>query len=268
MRGATLLPELLAIAPRPRTALAVAVGLVLASPAAGQLGKLTVTAGMPDSAAWKKSTKPPELQKCDDPALRVGWWREWGTVAFTIDSAGRIDTATVMAVKTSGTDAGLESYARRLLAGCTWKPARVDGQKTTVIVRLQFQPDQEKSPVAGPPLPVPTEPGLYLSTSRKLEEAPRVKSCPKIKDSDGGKMELSYIVGADGRVETGSVAIRSTDSESLGPAYTKVLQGCEYQPGRVGGEPVRTQFSVTYKISKLIAVDQFITVPRSAGPPQ
>ncbi len=117
-------------------------------------------------------------------------------------------------------------------------------------------------------MPAPTEPGVYLSTSRKLEEAPRVKSCPKIKDSDGGKMELSYMVGADGRVESQSVVIGSTDSESLVPAYTRVLLGCEYQPGRIAGEPVRTQFSVTYTDSKLMAVDQYTTVPRSAGPPQ
>jgi len=263
MRGASVLPAFLAITSAPRLALTVVCGLLLATPASGPLGKLTVTAGMPDSTAWTKSTRPPQLQKCDDPAARVGWWRGWGTVAFTIDSVGRVDTTTVMAVKASGTDAGLESYARRLLAGCAWQPARVDGQKSTVVVRLQVQPDQEKSSFAGPPLPVPTEPGLYLSTSRSLEEAPRVKSCPRMKDDDAGTVELSYIVGADGRVETASMAIQSASPERLGQAYTKVLQGCEYQPGRIGGDPVRTQFSVSYTFSY-----QYLTVPRTAGPPQ
>lgn len=238
-----------------RLTLATLSALLLATPASAQLGDLVVTAGMPDTSEWGKSTGAPELKKCENPAGRVGWWRGWGSVAFTIDSAGRIDTATVMSVKSSSSDAGLESYARRLLAGCTWQPARIDGRKSTVIVRLRIQPETEKPAPTAPLVPPPAEPGLYLRTSRKLEEGPRRTSCPDPDINGGGKMEVSYIVGTDGRVESASVVILAADSDGLGKAWTKMLLGCVYQPGRIGGEPVRTLSSESFTIRSLTAVE-------------
>jgi hypothetical protein len=236
--------------------LALLYALALATPASAQFGALTVTAGMPDSGAWTKSTRAPVLKRCADPDSRVGWWRGSGSVAFTIDSAGRIDTSTVMAVKTSVSEAGLESYARRLLAGCTWQPARVEGQNTTVVVRLEIQPEVEKPAPSGPFLRAPTEPGLYLRTSRKVEEGPRMRSCPEPDIKGAGRMEFSYIIGIDGRVEAGSVVLLATASESVGAAWTKLLLACIYQPGRIGGEPVRILSSGNLTSSSLTAVDE------------
>jgi len=230
--------------------------LLLARTASAQVGGLSVTAGMPDPSTWGKSTKAPQLRKCDNLASRVGWWRSPGSIAFTIDSAGHIDTSTVMAVKTSVSDAGLESYARRLLVGCTWQPARVEGKNITVVVRLEIQPEVEKPAPSGPFLPAPTEPGLYLRTSRKVEEGPRMRSCPERDIKGGDRMDFSYIIGTDGRVEAGSVVLLAPASEGVGSAWTSMLLGCVYQPGRIGGEPVRILSSGSITTSSLTAVDE------------
>jgi hypothetical protein len=231
-----------------RLTLAALLALVLATPVSGQIGALIVTAGMPDSSAWGKSTRLPELKTCGELASRVGLWKSAGPVAFTIDSTGRVDTVSVMVVNSGpASEEGLESYARRLVMECAWKPAQVDGRKSSVIVRLKISPEAGRALFSGGPmLPPPTEAGLYLQTSPRLEEHPRERECEI--HGRTGRVDLSLIVGTDGMVEVGSVSIIETNSQGTANAYLKTMPNCVFQPGRVGGVPVRTKISMTINL--------------------
>lgn len=226
-----------------------------ASPLSAQLGALTVTAGMPDTSEWGKSTRAPQLKSCGYPETRVGWWKTLGSVAFTIDSTGRVDTVTVMVVRSGpAAEESLESYARRLLVGCTWKPAQVNGAKTPVVVRITILPDQVSDIfLEGPPLAPPAVPDLYIVSARGLDELPRQKECEV--HSREGRAAFSYIVGADGLVEAGSVVLIETNSKGTASAYLKSMPKCTFLPGRVKGVPVRTQLSADID---LVARDQVI----------
>ena len=252
-----------------RLTLATLCALVLATPASAQLGTLTVTAGMPDSSEWGKSTRPPELKTCGELSSRVGWWKGSGVVAFTIDSTGGVDTLSVMVVRANNSaEESLESYARRLLAGCAWKPAQVAGRKSSVVVRLNILSDRGRSSsfTDGLPLPFPTEPGLYLISSRGLDELPRAAECSY--HGRKGRVDFSFIVGVDGLVEPGSVVISATNSEGTARAYSKSMPKCVFQPGRVGGNPVRTQLSATIDLvpRDMISVDR-VETRTTTGPP-
>ena len=253
-----------------RFALATLCSLLLATPASAQLGTLLVTAGMPDSSDWGKSTRPPEFRTCGGRSSRVGVWKgTGGVVAFTIDSAGDVDTMSVMVARAGNTaEESLESYARRLVAGCTWKPAQVAGRRSTVVVRLNILSERQRSSfIDGPPLPPPTDPGLYLISSRGLDELPRAVECEF--HGRKGRVDFSFIVGADGRVEPGSVLISETNSEGTAKAYMKSMPKCVFQPGRIGGKPVRTQLSATIDLvpRDLISVDRVETRTTTKGPP-
>ena len=55
-----------------------------------------------------------------------------------------------------------------------------------------------------------------------------------------GNVTLEFVIGMDGRVEPGSVRIIASPHDALSHAARAVIEGSEFRPGEIDGEPVRT----------------------------
>jgi periplasmic protein TonB len=65
----------------------------------------------------------------------------------------------------------------------------------------------------------------------------------------GGTVQLQFVIGPNGKVESGSVEVLSTPAPALGQAAKAVAEKMEFVPGKKDGAPVRTrvQLPITYK---------------------
>ena len=57
----------------------------------------------------------------------------------------------------------------------------------------------------------------------------------------GGTVQVQFIVGADGKVEAGSVEIVAATVGALGEAAKQVAEKMEFSPGKVNDAPVRAR---------------------------
>lgn len=57
----------------------------------------------------------------------------------------------------------------------------------------------------------------------------------------GGRVQVQFIVGADGKVEPQSVRVVATTTPALADAAAEVAKHLEFSPGIKDGTPVRTQ---------------------------
>lgn len=82
----------------------------------------------------------------------------------------------------------------------------------------------------------------------QVEVAPVLLGCPhnepaRATSGHGDKVTVQYVVGPDGKVESGSVAVRrrhhDSDDQALIERAMQVARACTYQPGEIAGEPVR-----------------------------
>jgi protein TonB len=66
----------------------------------------------------------------------------------------------------------------------------------------------------------------------------------------GGIAEIMFIVDATGKVEPGSVQLVDATQPAFGEAAKKALLQAGFKPGKVAGNPVRTQVSlpIVYRV--------------------
>lgn len=96
-------------------------------------------------------------------------------------------------------------------------------------------------------------------TIAELSAPPRVKSTsaaanavqrslPGELRSIGGKVQLQFVVGADGKVEPGSIEVVVASASALGEAARKAVQGIDFHPGKADGKAVRAmvRFPIVY----------------------
>jgi protein TonB len=94
--------------------------------------------------------------------------------------------------------------------------------------------------------------GIY--TPGELTSLPKVSSPAKLKSlieqsypselrgkGVGGRVQVQFVVGADGKVEPGSIKVVAATAPSLVEAATAVAAKIEFTPGMKDGKPVRTQ---------------------------
>ena len=65
----------------------------------------------------------------------------------------------------------------------------------------------------------------------------------------GGTVQLEFIIGANGKVEPGSVQVVDSPAPALGAAAKAVAEKMEFVPGKKDGAPVRArvQLPIAYK---------------------
>lgn len=65
----------------------------------------------------------------------------------------------------------------------------------------------------------------------------------------GGTVRLSFIIGANGKAEPGSIEVVDTPAPELGTAAKSVAENIEFTPGKKGGQPVRArvELPITYQ---------------------
>jgi protein TonB len=65
----------------------------------------------------------------------------------------------------------------------------------------------------------------------------------------GGTVQLQFVIGANGKVEPGSIEVVSTPAPALGQAAKTVAEKMEFVPGKKDGSAVRARVTlpITYK---------------------
>ena len=95
-----------------------------------------------------------------------------------------------------------------------------------------------------------------LTTKPKLASSARTaqlvqKSYPaKLRDAGvDGTVQVQFIIGADGKVESSSVEVLSASVPALAEAAKEVAAKIEFSPGKVNDAPVRTRvlLPIVYK---------------------
>jgi periplasmic protein TonB len=61
-----------------------------------------------------------------------------------------------------------------------------------------------------------------------------------------GAVEIEFIIGADGRLEPGSIQLLSSSNERLTKAVMDIAPGLRYTPGEVSGRAVRVLTEQTF----------------------
>ena len=56
----------------------------------------------------------------------------------------------------------------------------------------------------------------------------------------GGRVQLRFVVDANGKVEASSIQVVATPVEALGEAAAEAIAKIEFEPGKKDGRPVRT----------------------------
>ena len=64
-----------------------------------------------------------------------------------------------------------------------------------------------------------------------------------------GEVVMQFIVGADGKVEPGSMEVKSSPHKQFSDAVRVALMATRYRPAEVGGNPVRQLVQQTFKFS-------------------
>lgn len=95
-----------------------------------------------------------------------------------------------------------------------------------------------------------------LTTKPKVESASRTaqlvqRSYPdKLKEAGvDGTVQVQFVIGADGKVDPGSIEIVAASVPALGEAAKQVAAKLEFHPGKVNDNPVKTRvlLPIVYK---------------------
>lgn len=81
--------------------------------------------------------------------------------------------------------------------------------------------------------------------ARKIQES----YPPKLKNAGvSGKVQLQFVVKADGAVDPGSVQVLASDVSALAKAAKKVIKKIQFDPGQADGSAVATRvvFPISY----------------------
>lgn len=87
-----------------------------------------------------------------------------------------------------------------------------------------------------------------LTTLPKISSPAKVKSLiertypPELRNRGiGGKVQVQFVVGVDGKVEPASVKVVATTAPALADAAVEVARMLEFSPGQKDGKAVRSQ---------------------------
>ena len=61
------------------------------------------------------------------------------------------------------------------------------------------------------------------------------------KSNTGGSVQLEFVIGKDGKVETSSISVVEATQPALGNAAKAVVEKMEFVPGKKDGQSVRTR---------------------------
>ena len=64
-----------------------------------------------------------------------------------------------------------------------------------------------------------------------------------------GRVVVSFIIGADGRVEATSMAVVFATDEGFVPPTLETIRSCRFQPGQLNGVPVRVRVQMPINFS-------------------
>jgi serine/threonine-protein kinase len=152
------------------------------------------------------------------------------------------------------------------------QPAPVQPQPQQVAVAPQPRPAAQPAapPPAPPPAPAREEPAASAPSANHVfdedivEERPRLTNGSELQRSlqdrypaqlyanrVSGSVTATFVVGADGRVDPGSISIVNSPHPGFNAPTQGVLRRARFRPARVKGQPVRVQ--VTMPIAWTIA---------------
>ena len=213
------------------------------------------------------------IQSCMRPLAPLGQMEARAEVAFHLDREGRISPDSIRVLSAAGaSDAGVLSYLQRLLPACRIKLGRALSRNTGIWFAQFVDLASPKAPLdsvlralaAAPAVThvqTPSAAGsiepLALADSR-VEERPRVLACvrpPRLSQTvsmpasgvneaaatqslPSGRVRMRYVVGADGRVQQGSVRVLGIDGADYARQAQTHMGTCRFAPARVGGQPV------------------------------
>ena len=95
-----------------------------------------------------------------------------------------------------------------------------------------------------------------LTTKPKVQSMTRTaqlvqRSYPEKLKAAGvdGTVQIQFVIGADGKVDPGSIEVVAASVPALGEAAKEVAAKLEFQPGKVNDSPVRTRvlLPIVYK---------------------
>lgn len=219
----------------------------------------------------------PKFKRCGAPTPPLGNMRGTGTVTYTLNAGGSVDTSTVLAVEARGMSfPGVTSAAVRVLGQCRFKPAKIDGKPVSIKLAqimkfdthwarrrdLQVAPRIRQDDAAATTM---SELGLgsdsttiiYGAGSKDVDETARMLYC-SVGDMHDPPRSMSatlrYIVGSDGAVDPTHVSVRVAYSSSPVPeteAFARTLMThCRFAPARVLGRPVPTVVQQTVEVRR------------------
>lgn len=103
----------------------------------------------------------------------------------------------------------------------------------------------------------PSSANAQVYAAAELTEAPRIespsqavraiqKSYPAfLRDAGlGGRVQLAFVVRADGSVDPTSVRVLSEERDGLGDAARKAITEIRFKPGKKNGEPVAAEVTI------------------------
>ncbi|HKV75371.1 MAG TPA: hypothetical protein VJN95_12700 [Gemmatimonadales bacterium] len=190
--------------------------------------------------------KPPLLRDCRRSKQAIGYINGSGVITYVVTVEGRADTSTVKVVSHQGmSSASLVSVAQRVLAACSYYPAEsVAGHAPALVAqKLSFRSGGTHPVATLPPGSADAGQAEGPEDVRNVDEAPAQLDCEYPRRFSGtANFILEFIVGADGRVESGSITVVNSvppPPELLKEAKELELS-CRFAPGRVDGVPVRT----------------------------
>jgi hypothetical protein len=218
------------------------------------------------------------VKECDSPPPALGILHGIGQVSYLIDAKGHPDTASIRVVSSDSISlGGFRSAAARELVTCTFVvPKRTGKGSQSVFQQISFGGKKVFMSVAmattalesdfTPPKPrLPAEPLEVLDP--RLEERPRQLGCDRAPNYPpifgtpssvqaanaaradweqrySGRVVFRFVIGVDGRPETGSIIVVSSTNPALTNIERGVIPSCRFAPGRIGGFPVRTFMTV------------------------
>ncbi|MEP7325642.1 MAG: hypothetical protein ABI836_06830 [Gemmatimonadota bacterium] len=200
-----------------------------------------------------------------------------GHIAYHLESNGRPDTTSVIVLNTAGISPGaLRSGARRILSGCRYETRDLPSPRPALLAQAimfasagaHLAPSRPASPdtLQAMEIGAIAMPELAGVDDPALEERPRVVECrsdhaptppepPMVyrdrnearaaatarAERESGNLRARVTVGPDGRVVPGSIAVLETSNQDAIFDLKRMVEGCRYAPGRIGGVPVAAE---------------------------
>ena len=197
------------------------------------LGPLIALLGSTLAASGVHAQEPPTLERCGSPSRPIGMLSGTGAVRFRITEKGRVDSASIEAIRAEGVSPeGILSVARRWLPSCRYRAARQAGHAVALTVEqpLQF-------PVSGRALSRIRDPAWQI-----IDEMPTAYDChPGSVGMRWGSITLAFAIDTTGRARAPTVQLVSADVTTSPTLVQRLANMCHYAPARDHGIPVEME---------------------------